>query len=55
MRLHGTFMTGLYENYVVLFEEGKLATPICILTEYEYQSLIDEIAGQKKSLKSSKE
>jgi len=44
MRLHNKVVEGSSgDKYIILFEHGKLNTPLCIISEYEWKNLSSEV------------
>lgn len=44
MRLHNKVVEGSSgEKYIILFEHGKLDTPLCIISDHEWATLTSEV------------
>lgn len=44
-------LKGKYNIYVILFQHGKVRTPLLMLEEYEFEGLIKEYKKQKGEMK----
>jgi hypothetical protein len=48
--IDGVFVKGDYENYIILFRQGNISQPLCLMNEYQWNIIKDHINQQREVL-----